>query len=229
MESNNNTFYLQAAGIIDRKESEMLIEAGFNMLGFPLRLEYHKEDISEAEAKEIIKSLPNEVTGVLITYLNKADEIASFCDYLGAAAVQIHGDISLYEIEKLRIAAPHLFLIKSLVVGLYSLETLKETAAIYADFTDAFITDTYDAVTGAKGATGKRHDLSISREITEISKIPVILAGGLNAANVYDSLIYCKAAGADVHTGIEESSGRKCRAKAMQFVANALNAKEMYL
>ena len=64
---------IQIAGVIDKAEADMLIGAGVRMLGFPLRLTVNKEDLSEAEAAELIRGFPAGVQGVLITYLKKAD------------------------------------------------------------------------------------------------------------------------------------------------------------
>jgi phosphoribosylanthranilate isomerase len=56
----------------------MLRRCGVRYLGFPLRLSVHREDLSENEAAAIIKSLAPPVFGVLITYLDRASEIAAF-------------------------------------------------------------------------------------------------------------------------------------------------------
>jgi phosphoribosylanthranilate isomerase len=53
-----------------------------------------------------------------------------------------------------------------------------------------FITDTFDPSTGASGATGKTHDWDISKSLVQLSPKPVILAGGLNAENVYEAILH---------------------------------------
>ena len=50
---------------------------------------------------------------------------------------------------------------------------------------------------------------------------PVILAGGLTPDNVADAIKVVRPAGVDVHTGVEDESGRKCREKVAMFVAEA--------
>ena len=74
---------IQIAGVIDYAEASMLLEAGVNFLGFPLRLPDGREDLSETQAREIIRLIGNRVHTVLITYLGKASEIAELSDYLG--------------------------------------------------------------------------------------------------------------------------------------------------
>ena len=78
---------IQIAGIMDKEEARMLMEYGTDYLGFPLRLPVNKEDTTEEEAAEIIKVIKPPHKGVLITYLNKAEEIIEFCDFLGVSIV----------------------------------------------------------------------------------------------------------------------------------------------
>jgi len=212
---------IQIAGIIDKTEAEMLQQCGVTYLGFPLRLPVHREDISEESASRIIRRLDPPVFGVLITYLDDAGEIAEFCASLGACIVQLHGEIAIEELAKLKEIAPELLTIKSLVVGLHTQDALESMIARCSDSVDAFITDTYDPTTGASGATGKIHDWSISRRLVEMSDRPVILAGGLDPGNVRRAILEVRPAGVDSHTGVEDDTGRKSREKVEEFISEA--------
>jgi phosphoribosylanthranilate isomerase len=215
---------VQVAGVIDRAEADMLQECGVRYLGFPLRLPVNREDLSEADAASIIRSLAPPARGVLITYLADAEEIRRFCGALGARIVQLHGDIAGSQLRRLRTLDPSLTVFKSLVVGRHPLGVLEQTVAELAPLVDAFITDTFAPDTGASGATGRPHDWAISRRLVELSPRPVILAGGLTPDNVRRAIGEVRPAGVDVHTGVEEASGRKSRAKVMAFVAEARKA-----
>lgn len=217
---------IQVAGIIDLEEAELLINAGVDYLGFPLRLPVNKEDLSEEEAAKIIKTISPPAKGVLITYLDTAKEIVEFADKLGVKVVQLHGKISKSELIKTKELKPDLEIIKSLVIGEYSQDELLTIINEHSNWIDAYITDTFDPKTGASGATGKTHDWAISKKIIEISKKPVILAGGLNADNVREAILTVKPAGVDVHTGIENKSGRKDPELLTRFVQNAKKAFE---
>jgi len=219
----NDTF-IQIAGIKDKKEAQTLVLSGAKYLGFPLRLSVHEEDITDAEAADIISELPDGVNPILITYLSVADEIAELGDYLGVSYVQIHGDIDLSEIQKLRRLRPNWFIIKSLIVNKYSYDELLEMGNLFSSYVDAFITDTYDPETGASGATGKTHDWDISRKLVIDLDKPVILAGGLNQDNVIDAINIVRPAGVDTHTGLENSSGRKDNNKVKAFISKAEEA-----
>ncbi len=212
---------IQIAGVIDQAEANMLLQAGVDWLGFPLRLPVHTEDLSEAAAAGIIRGLSAPAAGVLITYLDRAAAVNDFCQELGAGIVQLHGEIPLNEVQHLKEMAANLFVIKSLVVRGDNLAELVEMTQTYGPFVDAFITDTHDPTTGADGATGKTHDWRISRELVAISSKPLILAGGLNPGNVQAAIEEVRPGGVDVHTGVEDNSGRKCPKKVAAFVAAA--------
>jgi phosphoribosylanthranilate isomerase len=212
---------IQIAGIIDREEAQMLLSKGVDWLGFPLRLPVHREDISGEDAAKIITILESPAAGVLITYLHRADDILNLCRQLGVTRVQLHGDIVVFELQRLKELAPELFVIKSLIVKGDNLPQLEEQVNRLESIADAFITDTHNPATGADGATGKIHDWNISRRLVEISSKPVILAGGLNPQNVRRAILQVRPAGVDAHTGVENAAGRKDPAKVEKFVFEA--------
>lgn len=218
------TKFIQVAGVIDLDEAEMLISCGVAFLGFPLRLPVNKEDCTEDEAASIIAKTKDRVHHVAITYLNKAEEIIRFCEKLNVQIVQLHGDIYATELQKLKSLAPELSVIKSLVIKNGNIFALENLVASTQHYVDAYITDTFDPETGASGATGKTHDWSLSRRLVELSKKPVILAGGINHLNVYDAMLAVKSAGVDTHTGVEGSNGRKDFYKVKKFVEEAKRA-----
>ncbi len=210
--------FIQIAGVHDKEEADLLIECGVNYIGFPLRLDYHSEDLTEAQAAALIKSFVPPVYGVLITYLNTANEINEFCNSLGAKIVQLHAPVEVKELQKLKRLNSRLKIIKSLIVRENNIEELLESLKIFEPYIDAFITDTFDPSTGASGATGKTHDWAVSRRLVEISAKPIILAGGLNPVNVKNSILKVNPAGVDSHTGVEDNDGRKTKELVKKFV-----------
>jgi phosphoribosylanthranilate isomerase len=212
---------IQIAGVIDAAEAKMLQQCGVRYLGFPLRLPVNREDLTESEAATIIKGLAPPVSGVLITYLDEANEIAAFCHALGARIVQLHGEIDRDKLKRLRTLDPTLTVIKSLVVGMHDDKTLEAMLSQLSPFVDAFITDTFDPRSRASGATGKTHDWRVSRRLVELSDRPIILAGGLTPENVQEAILEVRPAGVDSHTGVEDSTGRKSREKVQKFLSEA--------
>lgn len=209
---------IQVAGARSVAEARMLAAAGVTHVGLPLRLAYHRPDVTDAEARDIVAALSGLARAVLITYLEDADETLALCRYLGVSGVQLHGAMPLDQARRLRAAAPELFVIKSLVVGRADEAALLATAREHAPFVDAFLTDTFDAATGAAGATGKTHDWAVSARLARTLPRPLILAGGLNPRNVEAAVLAVRPAGVDAHTGLENAAGDKSEELVRAFV-----------
>lgn len=202
----------------------MLLQAGVDWLGFPLRLELHREDLPAEEVSRIIASLGIGDRAVLITYLADALAIARLAAMLGCRRVQLHGDITAGEVRRLKEADAGLYLIKALVVRPGNLDELLHGLRDFAPFVNAFITDTWDPQTGARGATGKTHDWKASRRIVESAIRPVILAGGLTPENVGRAIVQVRPSGVDSHTGVEAPDGTKDPALVRNFVEESRRA-----
>lgn len=200
---------VQIAGCRDLEEAQSLARSGVDWIGFPLRLDVHREDTTEEEARRIVARLPAHTHAILITYLDRAEEVADFAGFLGVAAVQLHGPIAHRELDRLRSLAPGLRVIKSLVLGAPESRDPIGLVHRFAPHVDGFITDTYYPATGARGATGKTHDWRIARDIVRASPKPVILAGGLTPDNVAAAVRAVRPAGIDCHTGVERPDGSK--------------------
>lgn len=218
---------IQIAGVIDKDEARMLMNSGVHYLGFPLRLPVNKEDTTEEEASEIINIIASPHRAVLITYLDKADEIIEFCDKLNVKIVQLHGSITKEELIQTKTRRHDIEIFKSLVVARDNQQELENLVEEFSPWVDAFITDTFDPETGAEGATGKTHDWKISKKLVELSPKPVIIAGGLNPSNVRNAILEICPAGVDVHTGVESIDGRKDPDLVRKFVDEANEAFEI--
>lgn len=218
---------VQIAGVASVAEASMLEDVGVDLLGFPLRLGYHTPDTTEAVARGIISNLKAPERAVLITYLTEASHIKELAQYLGVSTVQLHAEISPRELIRLKDAAPSLSIIKSLIVRPECSDAthpIYQSAKEFEPLVDAFITDTFDPTTGATGATGMRHDWSVSARIARSVSKPLILAGGLNPANVYEAIMQVCPAAVDSHTGVEDSSGAKSRSLTSRFLSEARRA-----
>jgi phosphoribosylanthranilate isomerase len=215
---------IQVAGIHDLREAELVMSYGVDLLGFPLRLNFHREDCTVDTAAEIIKTMQITEQACLITYLDTAAEILELAGKLECGWVQIHGPIEVDELRIINKHAPHLKLIKSLVIHDDNAREIKLQQETLAEFVAMFITDTFDPVTGASGATGKTHDWNLSHQLNTNSTKPLMLAGGLNPENVSQAIRHVCPYGVDVHTGLEGADGRKDPNFLKRFVSNARNA-----
>lgn len=212
---------VQIAGIKSLREAKMLNECSADFLGFPLYLEKNLPDLPINQTSEIIAKLKDRIQCVVITYLLKSEEIFYLCIYTGSRIVQLHGDIPWEELKRLKSLSPDLSIIKSLVIGKFEFYHLQRLLLDMEPYCEAFIADTYNPETGACGATGALHDLTLSKKLNSLTSKPLILAGGLTPKNVQNSVLRVEPAGVDVHTGVEDENGNKSRFKVLKFVQNA--------
>ena len=107
-------------------------------------------------------------------------------------------------------------------------ETVNTTklAQMFEPVSDFFLTDTIliakskgsnapQPVKGFIGITGKTCDWDVARKLVHLSRIPVILAGGISPENVFDGIIYVGPAGVDscTATNAKDESGELIRFK----------------
>jgi phosphoribosylanthranilate isomerase len=173
------------------------------------------DDLTEAKARSIIQALPPFIASVAITYVHDARSAIELARYLGVSAIQLHGDFPIADLEMVRVAQPHLKIIRAVPVT--GPEAVAQARA-WERRVDALILDTYDPVTGRRGATGKTHDWAISAEIVRSVKVPVILAGGLTPDNVGEAIRTVEPWAVDTHTGVEDPQGRRDFARMRAFV-----------
>jgi phosphoribosylanthranilate isomerase len=210
---------VQIAGVSSLEEALECERAGVDALGFTVRLPTGVHDgLTEAKARSIIAALPPFISTVAITYVGNAREAVELCRFLGASALQLHGEFPMQDLPLIRAGLPHLKIIRAVHV------TGREAAAKARSLerhVDAIILDTYDAESGRGGATGKRHDWSVSRQIVEKSRLPIILAGGLTPENVVEAIETIRPWAVDVHTGVENPDGTRSFEKIRAFVERA--------
>jgi phosphoribosylanthranilate isomerase len=214
---------IQIAGVLDKQDAETILNSGIKIIGFPLVLGFHKEDMNKNEVQEIIEYFGDEIEPVLITYLTKASDIINLARYINTETVQLHNYIGIDQLKMLS-EESNLEIIKSIVVKDDDISQYVKEIELQEKYVDIFITDTLDHNTGAIGATGKTHNWEISKAINQATEKKLILAGGLNPANVENAILKVKPFGVDSHTGVEDKTGRKSFDKLMEFKSKAENS-----
>lgn len=180
------------------------VAAGADALGFVF---YPKSPryVSPAVVRQIVAVLPPFVTTVGLFVNATAEEINQVMTLAGLQVVQLHGDESPAECEKLE----RWPLIKAVrVKGTDSLKGLS-AYSVQALLLDAWSDKQY-------GGSGHSFDWQL---LTELEwKIPVILAGGLNPANVAEAIRQVAPYAVDVSSGVEKSPGCKDHQLMTQFI-----------
>ena len=211
---------VKICGITNLEDAFKAAELGADYLGFIVEIGFSKDSIKREEAKEIIKKLPLEVEPVFVTYLQKSKEIIEIAEEIKPLIIQLHNDISLEEIGKIRKSLPRIRLTKSIsVVDEKSIDEAKK----FAKYVDFILLDT--KVGGRKGGTGRVHNWEISAKIVKSLKIPVFLAGGLNPDNVGIAIKKVRPYAVDTNNGVKLKARKKDYEKLRLFIKGAKHGK----
>ena len=212
--------FVKVCGIPSWEEADAALACGATALGFLVGLTHRADDgIGEAEARAIARRLPAGAEAVLVTHLLDPERVAALAASVGARTVQVHGDMAVADLRRLRgLLAPRgARLLKAVhVTGDDALGHALSCAA----HADALVLDSRTA--DRLGGTGRTHDWSISARIVDtVAPLPVYLAGGLRPENVAEAVARVRPAGVDVNSGVEDANGRKDTAKMRAFVDRA--------
>jgi len=206
--------FIKVCGIRSVEEAAGAVEAGATAIGVLVGVADTVPDrVTPDIGKKIVSSVPPGVTTVMVTHLTDPEEVADVAAYMKVRAVQAHGDMDVRALRTLRSLLPGVLIIKTVHV------TGDEAAFRARDFAaaaDMLLLDT--AAEGKIGGTGVTHDWSISADIAESSRVPVILAGGLNPENVASAIERVRPAGVDANSGLEHENGSKDFEKIKAFV-----------
>lgn len=192
----------------------LAINAGADAVGIICGVRHVSEDaLAPGVAAVLLASVPPQITAVLVTHFKTAREVLALHRFVPAETIQLHGDVPVSEIKKIRKALPDAWLIKA--VGVTGEEAIK-TARQYVPHVNALVLDSRTKT--RIGGTGTVHDWSVSRRIVEAISKPVILAGGLNPENLAAALKAVGPAAVDVNSGVESANGEKDPARVAAFI-----------
>lgn len=191
-------------GITRIEDALVAAEAGADAIGLVFYAKSPRA-VSIQQARDIVAALPAFVTTVGLFVNASREELNDVLEGVALDLLQFHGDEAPAECE--RYQRPY---IKALRVK--PGDDIAQLAAPYAK-ARGILLDTY--VPGVPGGTGAAFDWSlVPRDLPQ----PVILAGGLSAANVQAAIEQVRPYAVDVSGGVEASKGIKDAAKIRAFM-----------
>ena len=232
----------QIYGIKNLDDALMCAELGADHIGVAFGQVKHlgPEQKDCAQAKYIFDRLPSNVVKVGLTIASDVDEIIHDLSLCLPDVYHLSGDIrdiSPEGVQRIRDAYPGLKIMQALPVysGVSYEEqwpTILDLIRKYESTTDFFLIDTKDPKsTIGIGATGAVHDRNIDRAIVEATKIPCIIAGGLDPDNVAEAIHTAHPYGVDTCTRTnlpkeqqDITNGLKDREKVKAFIEATKNA-----
>jgi phosphoribosylanthranilate isomerase len=196
---------VKICGITNPEDALLAASLGADALGFNF---YPKSPRSiEPEAvRDIIKNLPPLVLSVGVFVDKEAETVREVAESVGLDWIQLHGQESP---EYCRALGRR-------VIKAFRIQDQSGLAILpdYRDAVQAFLLDTYRP--GIPGGTGETFDWELARQARDLG--PVILAGGLTAANVGQAITVAQPAAVDVASGVEAVPGRKDPEKVKKFI-----------
>src|SRR5215213_6842620 len=110
--------FVKVCGIQTWEEADAALGCGVTALGFLVGLTHRAEDaIGEAEARAIVRRMLTGAEAVLVTHLPDPERVAALAASVGTRTVQVHGDMALADLRRLRgLLAPGARLLKAVHV-----------------------------------------------------------------------------------------------------------------
>ena len=191
--------FLKVCCISSPEEAQMALENGADFIGLVGPMPSGPGILSLDEISQIVRAIPAEATTVLLTSSSDVSAIIADYNQVQTKAIQLVRELSVSELTAVRAALPDVILLA--VVHVEDASAI-ERAKSYEDSADYILLDSGKPTAGILGGTGNTHDWSVSKRIVEEVKIPVLLAGGLNAENVKDALEGVNPHGVDLCSGV---------------------------
>lgn len=201
---------IKICGITNTEDADIAVRAGADALGFVM---YRKSPrwVEPTVARSIIAGLPPFVLAVGVFVNEDAERVRALTDECGFALAQLHGDESAMYCQNLGRPALKALRLKDRAT-LLALAEFRGRANVRGVLIDAFSDQAY-------GGTGQPVDWTLAQEAARST--PIILAGGLNPANVADAIRMVRPYGVDVSSGVEQSPGKKDPDKVQAFIEAA--------
>jgi phosphoribosylanthranilate isomerase len=198
---------IKICGITAREDAAMAIDAGADALGFNFFRGSHRF-ISLEENRSWIASLAGEAFRVAVVVNATVEELTALRESRCFEAVQFHGT------ETPELCATIGFPVWIRAVRVHGEHSLAQALQFN---TPNLLLDAWSD--GSYGGTGRIVDwTSAARFVAAQPSRRLILAGGLNPANVGDAIRAVRPHAVDVASGVESSPGRKDIRRIRDFV-----------
>lgn len=177
--------------------------------------------ITDGQIAAIAKRVPPPVATFLLTSETDADQIIAHQQRVNTNTVQIVDALRLGTYDQIRAALPGIRLVQ--VIHVIDQSSVEEALHI-APHVDALLLDSGNPTLAVKelGGTGRVHDWALSRQIRELSPVPIFLAGGLRPDNVRQAIEAVQPFGLDLCSGVR-TNGQLDPVKLEAFMTQVFN------
>ncbi|HPN84282.1 MAG TPA: phosphoribosylanthranilate isomerase [Victivallales bacterium] len=211
---------VKVCGIRTDDDLDAAVKAGADAVGLLVgQLHASADFILPGTACRLARILPPFISPIIVTHLIEAGPILDILNKAQIFNVQLHGGSPLKDVAEIRDKIPSSGKI-ILAVHMINGQAVPDFEP-FIPHIDALVMDSYNKNTDQVGGTGKVHDWVKSSELAASSRVPIILAGGLNPSNVAEAVRIVHPYGVDANSGLKDEN-RNCSAKLCRdFVRNA--------
>lgn len=216
-------------GIRSPEEIELAALYGADAVGFITEVPVESpRKLDSDTAAYLVSKVPKSLSSVLVIMPDNSDTAVEMIEKIKPDIVQIHSRLPLLELEVIK-EKTDIPIIKTLSVPVKGETSGKKTGneapvsnllekvrlLEEADVVDSILLDT--ARPENPGGTGCVHDWTLSRWISEETRLPLILAGGLKPENVREAIKAVSPYAVDTASGVE-TCGKKDAVKIRNFI-----------
>ena len=183
------------------EEARTAISYGASAIGLVARMPSGQGVITDGLICEIAKTVPPPIATFLLTSETSSSGIVNHNRKVNTNTIQIVDELKKGTYRDIKEKLPGIKIVQ--VIHVLDEKSVDEALKI-SEKVDALLLDSGNPNLAVKelGGTGRTHNWAISRKIVEQSKVPVFLAGGLNAENVREAIEIVQPFGVDVCSGV---------------------------
>lgn len=217
--------WVKICGTTNLRDAELSMAAGADALGFIFAASPRQVRIDTAA--KIVAALPRHIETVGVFVNETAQHVAEVVEEVGLSGVQLHGEEDPVQMSEFCRVLTGRRIIKALSTKMF----LRKDKAILEQYLclsgriDAILLDS--GTPQKRGGTGVPFEweqaVPVARGMRE--KMPLIIAGGLNAENVGRAIEMFQPFGVDVVSGVESTPGEKDERKLRDFITAVRDAK----
>jgi phosphoribosylanthranilate isomerase len=183
------------------EEAKMAVSFGASAIGLVGRMPSGPGPIPDDLIRQIAKTVPPPIATFMLTCETSVKEIIRHHLRANTNTIQIVDALKEGTYQELKTLLPNVKIVQ--VIHIIDERSVKEAIEI-SEMVDALLLDSGNPNLKIKelGGTGRVHNWKLSRQISENSKCPVFLAGGLNPVNVKQAIEEVQPFAVDVCSGV---------------------------
>lgn len=207
---------VKICGTTNIQDAKLAAREGADYFGVVVEVDFSKRSLTVEEAVELFENPP--IPAIALVFNMKEERLRYLLNRLKPYGIQFLSQEDFDFIKKLKKDFPKVQFWQSVHLPAegceVGLEDIKDTVVKYIEAgIDLLLFDTVATVQGLRkfGGTGLTSDWGlVKRLMDEVdSKVPVLLAGGINPENVAEALSSVNPDGIDLCSGVEAVPGKK--------------------